>query len=59
MNVLSIRKTVKQILPGKSGKWFGEEIAKVGGHSLFVNPDCPTCDCFPAAMITNQRVLLL
>ena len=59
MNVHSIHKTVKQILPGKTGKWLGEQIAKVGERSLFGNPDRPACDRIPATMITNRRVLLL
>ena len=59
MTVHSICKTVKQIFPGKTDKWLGEQIAKVGERSLFGNPDCPACDRFPAAVITNQCVLLL
>ena len=59
MNVHSIHKTVKQILPCKMGKWLGEQIAKVGEHSLFGNPDRLACNRFPAAMITDRHVLLL
>ena len=59
MTVHSIHKTVKQILSGKMRKWLGEQIAEVGERSLFGNPDHPACDHFPAAVITNQRVLLL
>ena len=53
MTVHSICKTVKQILSGKMGKWFGEQIAEVGECSLFGNPDHLACDRLPAAMITN------
>ena len=59
MNVHSIRKTVKRILPCKTGKWLGEQITKVGERSLFGNPDRPACDRFPAVVITDRRVLLL
>ena len=59
MNVHSICKTVKQILPGKTVKWLGEQITKVDERSLFGNPDRLACDRFPSAMITNRRVLLL
>ena len=52
MNFHSIRKTVKQILPCKTSKWLGEQIAKVSERSLF-GPDHPAGDRFPAVMITN------
>ena len=59
MNVHSICKTIKQVFPCETGKWLGEQITKVGERSLLDNPDRPACDRFPAAVITDQRVLLL
>ena len=53
MTVHSIHKTVKQILPGRTGKWLGEQITEVGERSLFGYPDHPACDRFLVAVITN------